>query len=136
MDAARVWELNHRLITQSLDRCAERMEALGVEPKEFFVLAEIEELRYPAAIAKRIVVPKATLTTYLKSLEAKGLVGREIDPGDLRRHRLALTPRGAEVLAEVRAVLAETFEQSLSQLDATERSALETVLTKLVDDAT
>jgi DNA-binding MarR family transcriptional regulator len=40
--------------------------------------------------------PKATVTVYLKRLEAAGFVRREIDPSDRRRHRLLLTPPGVE----------------------------------------
>jgi len=36
--------------------------------------------------------PKATVTVYLKRLEAAGFVRREIEPSDRRRHRLLLTP--------------------------------------------
>jgi len=39
-------------------------------------------------------MPKATVTVYLKRLEAAGFVRREIDPSDLRRHRLLLTATG------------------------------------------
>jgi DNA-binding MarR family transcriptional regulator len=36
------------------------------------------------------------VTVYLKRLEAAGFVRREIDPADLRRHRLLLTRPGVK----------------------------------------
>ena len=70
--------------------------ALGLESKELFLLAEIDEHPYPAELAATLSMPKATVTVYLKRLEAAGFVRREIDPTDLRRHRLLLTPTGRQ----------------------------------------
>jgi DNA-binding MarR family transcriptional regulator len=54
-------------------------------------------------------MPKPTVTVNLKSLEAKGFVRREIDPKDLRRHRLLVTPAGRKLLARGPALLSEAF---------------------------
>ena len=48
--------------------------------KELFLLAEIDEHPYPAELAAALSMPKATVTLYLKRLEAAGFVQREIDP--------------------------------------------------------
>jgi hypothetical protein len=44
--------------------------------------------------------PKATVTVYLKRLEAAGFVRRGIDPSDRRRHRLLLTPAGCRATTD------------------------------------
>ncbi|WP_066916098.1 MarR family winged helix-turn-helix transcriptional regulator, partial [Mycobacterium interjectum] len=99
VDAAKIWSLNYRVLV-SVIACAEpEICALGLESKELFLLAEIDEHPYPAELAAALSMPKATVTVYLKRLEAAGLVRREIDPADLRRHRLLLTPAGRKAAA-------------------------------------
>ena len=135
VSAASIWRLNHRVLTSVLNGCIADFEALGLEPKEFFVLAEVDECRYPAAVATRLATPKASVTVYLKTLEAAGLLRREIDKGDLRRHRLVLTPRGSKTLHKAQSVLADAFEGSLAALDTAERAEFQRLLEKVLDRA-
>ncbi|WP_033337797.1 MarR family winged helix-turn-helix transcriptional regulator [Catenuloplanes japonicus] len=130
-EQARIWTLNYQFLNRVLSECAADVEALGVEVKEFFVLAEIEECRYPAELAIKLVLPKPTLTVYLKNLVAKQFVAREIDPDDLRRHRLVLTPAGADVLERALAILSARFDARLTRLDAGERDDLARMLETL-----
>src|ERR1700753_2862717 len=92
IDAAKVWSLNYRVLLSVISCTEADICALGLESKELFLLAEIEEHPYPAELAAALSMPKATVTLYLKRLEAAGFVRREIDPSDLRRHRLVLPP--------------------------------------------
>src|ERR1044072_5704710 len=94
IDAAQLWTLNHRLLTVVLDACSADLAELGLESKEFFVLAEVAAAPEPAELAAKLVIPKASVTVYVRNLVAKGFVRREIDDADLRRHRLPLTPQG------------------------------------------
>ncbi len=91
-DAAKIWSLNYRLLVSVIASVEADISALGLDSKELFLLAEVDEHPYPAELAATMCMPKATVTVYLKRLEAAGFVGREIDPADLRRHRLQLTP--------------------------------------------
>ena len=90
--------------------------ALGLESKELFLLAEIDEHPYPAELAATLSMPKATVTLYLKRLEAAGFVRREIDPADLRRHRLLLTPAGRQATKDGLAFLSDAFGKRLERL--------------------
>lgn len=131
--AARIWGLNHRLLTNVMNDCAAHFEALGLDVKEFFVVAEIDECPYPAELAKRLAIPKPTVTVYLKNLEAKGFVRREIDPADLRRHRLVLTPEGRLCVDRSLEILSGMFEKWLARLEDRERAELQRLLHKLTD---
>ena len=93
-DAAKIWSLNYRVLLSVISSVEADITALGLDSKELFLLAEIDEHPYPAELAATMSMPKATVTVYLKRLEAAGFVRREIDPADLRRHRLQLTPAG------------------------------------------
>ncbi|WIB11339.1 MULTISPECIES: MarR family winged helix-turn-helix transcriptional regulator [unclassified Curtobacterium] len=132
-NAARIWSLNHQVLTRVMNDCAPDIEALGLEAKEFFVLGEVDDCPYPAELADRLVLPKASVTVYLKSLEAKGFVRREIDPADLRRHRLAVTPEGAQTLDEALEVLSAKFDEWLVRLDTDEQAELQRLLAKLLN---
>ena len=127
-DAAQLWKLNHRLLTLVLNGCSARFAALGIEPKEFFVLAEVATSPYPAELATVLATPKASVTVYVRNLVAKGLITREIDAGDLRRHRLLLTPAGEATRDAASEALAAEFETRLGALSAAQRDQLEALL--------
>lgn len=131
-DAANIWALNHRVLGLVMNECADQLASLDLETKEFFVLGEIEPCRYPAELSKRLMLPKASVTVYLRNLVAKKFVRREIDEGDLRRHRLVLTAEGRRVLDAATVALSTSFEQRLTRLRAHERTELERLLAKLV----
>ncbi|WP_433802324.1 MarR family winged helix-turn-helix transcriptional regulator [Actinomycetospora sp. CA-084318] len=131
-DAAQLWTLNHRLLTTVLDGCADELAELGLDTKEFFVLAEVEAVPYPAELAARLVVPKASMTVYVRNLVAKGFVRRGIDEADLRRHRLELTPEGRTTRDRALAALAREFDRRLERIGPQDRQELRRILTDLV----
>ena len=123
--------MNYRLLMGVVDAAAAGIAALRLEVKEFFVLDDVEECPYPAELAKRLFMPKATITGYLKSLEAKGLIRREIDPDDLRRHRLRTTACGRETVARGRRILSDQYGKRLARLHGHESDELQRLLEKL-----
>jgi DNA-binding MarR family transcriptional regulator len=132
VDAAKIWSLNYRVLL-SVMSCAEPdICTLGLESKELFLLAEIDEHPYPAELAATLNMPKATVTVYLKRLEAAGFVRREIDHADLRRHRLLLTPPGRKVAADGLALLSNEFDKRLGRLTATQRKDLKNLLERIL----
>jgi DNA-binding MarR family transcriptional regulator len=132
IDAAKIWSLNYRVLV-SVIACAEAdIGALGLESKELFLLAEIDEHPYPAELAATLSMPKATVTVYLKRLEAAGFVRREIDPADLRRHRLLLTPAGRKAAADGLALLSAEFDKRLGRLTAAQQKELKGLLERIV----
>lgn len=131
INAAQIWSLNYRLLSSVIAGANDDIAALGLEIKEFFVLAEIEVCPFPAKLAVRLSMPKPTITVYVKSLEAAGFVRREIDPEDLRRHRLVVTPAGRKIATRASAVLTEAFGARLVRLSASERDEFQKLLEKL-----
>jgi DNA-binding MarR family transcriptional regulator len=132
VDAAKIWSLNYRVLL-SVISCAEAgICALGLESKELFLLAEIDEHPYPAELAATLSMPKATVTVYLKRLEAAGFVRREIDPADLRRHRILLTPSGRKAAEDGLVLLSNEFNKRLERLTATRQRDLKNLLEKIL----
>jgi DNA-binding MarR family transcriptional regulator len=132
LDPARIWSLHYRLISQIIQSVSAEIESLGLETKELFVLAEIDEHPHPAELASTLCMPKATVTVHLKSLEASGFVRREIDPTDLRKHRLSITPAGRKVLTRGRAMLSEAYGERLRRVGGAEQATLAELLEKLM----
>jgi DNA-binding MarR family transcriptional regulator len=131
-DAAKIWSLTYQVLL-SVISCAEpEICSLGVESKELFLLAEIDEHPYPAELATTLHMPKATVTAYLKRLESAGFIRREIDPSDLRRHRLLLTSTGRKATSGGMSALSEEFDKRLGRLTAAQRKEMKNLLEKII----
>ncbi len=130
-DAAKTWTLNYRLLTSVITSVAPAVAALGLEVKELFVLAEIDDHPHPAELATTLCIPKPTITLHLKRLEAAGFVRREIDAADLRRHRLTLTAAGRKVTTRGLTLLSNAFGARLARLSAADQAELGRLLEKL-----
>jgi DNA-binding MarR family transcriptional regulator len=131
IDVGKIWSLNYRLLMSVITSVAPDIAQLGLEPKELFVLAELDEHPHPAELAGLLSMPKPTVTVYVKRLEAAGFLRREIDASDLRRHRLILTPEGRRTLARGLALLSNAFGARLGRLSAAQQAELATLLEKL-----
>ena len=131
IDITKVWTLNYRLVTSVIGEVAPALRELGIEVKELFLLAELDAHPHPAALAEALLIPKPSVTVYLKRLEAAELVKREIDTADLRRHKLSLTPEGRKVMTGGLALLAAAFGRRLSRLTVTQQAELTSLLEKL-----
>ncbi len=132
IDAAKVWSLNYRQLTTIITGVAPQLEAMGLEVKELFILEAIDANPHPAALAQALCMPRPTVTVYLKRLESVGFVRREIDAGDLRRHRLSVTPAGRKLLVRGLALLSEAYGERLARLSSAEQAQLAALLEKLV----
>jgi DNA-binding MarR family transcriptional regulator len=131
VDVAKTWALNYRLLMSVITSVAAEVSALGVDPKELFLLAAVDDHPHPAGLAENLCMPKPTVTAMLKRLEADGFVTREIDPTDLRRHHLSLTAAGRKVMARGLQILSGAFGERLARLSAAEQSKLHALLEKM-----
>ncbi len=132
IDAGEIWALNYRLLMSAIAAASPAIEALGVETKALFVLAEIDAHPYPAELALALNMPKATVTLYVKRLEAADHLRREIDPADMRKHRLHLTASGRAIVRQGMTRVAEAFEPYLDRLGVEARAALKGMLKQMV----
>ncbi len=131
-DAAKIWSLNYRLLVSVIASVEVNITALGLDSKELFLLAEVDEHPYPAELAATMCMPKATVTVYLKRLEAAGFVRREIDPSDLRRHRMELTPAGRQATNDGLALLSDAFSKRLQRLSRAQQKELKNLLEQIL----
>src|SRR6476619_4727380 len=131
-DAAKIWSLNYSVLLSVISTLEADITALGLDSKELFLLAEIDEHPYPAELAATMSMPKATVTLYLKRLEAAGFVHRQIDPADLRRHRLQLTPAGRQATKNGLALLSDAFGKRRERLSRAEQKELKELLEQIL----
>ena len=131
-DAAKIWSLNYRVLLSVISSVETDITVLGLDSKELFLLAEIDDHPYPAELASTMSMPKATVTVYLKRLEAAGFVRREIDPTDLRRHRLELTPAGRQTTNDGLALLSVAFSKRLQRLTRAQQKELKNLLEQIL----
>jgi DNA-binding MarR family transcriptional regulator len=131
VDVAKTWSLNYRLLLSVIASVATDVAALGVDPKELFLLAAVDDHPHPAELAVDLCMPKPTVTAMVKRLEADRLLKREIDPTDLRRHRLSLTTAGRKVMTRGLESLSGAFGKRLARLGATEQAELQALLQKM-----
>lgn len=92
-------------LTERLGRLLGRdAHARGLRPVQWEVLRYLRRAncysRNPAALTAYLGSTKGTVSQTLKTLEANGLVRKQVDPGDRRRYRLALTSKGSKCLRE------------------------------------
>src|ERR1700756_1737340 len=127
IDITKVWALNYRLVTSVIGEVAPALRELGIEVKELFLLAELDAHPHPAALAEALLIPKPSVTVYVKRLEAAELVRRGIDNAALRRYKLSLTPEGRKVRTGGLALLTEAFGQRLGRLTATQQAELKSM---------
>jgi DNA-binding MarR family transcriptional regulator len=131
-DAAKIWSLNYQVLLSVISTVEADITALGLDSKELFLLAEIDDHPYPAELASTMSMPKATVTVYLKRLEAAGFVRRDIDPADLRRHRLQLTPAGRRATKDGLALLSDAFGKRLERLTRAQQKELKNLLEQIL----
>jgi DNA-binding MarR family transcriptional regulator len=86
------------------------------------------------ALIDLLGVDPSAVVAVLNELEGLGLVSRQRDPADRRRHIVAITEEGAGTLRGVESVLDQADHDLFGALSPAEREQLERLLAK-VDDA-
>ena len=124
---ANLWQL----IQSVMDDSEADLEALGLSPKAFFLLAAVEESPFPAELARRMHLPPPTVTYMVKQLEARGFLERRPEPGDLRKFRLVQTDTGREALSRGREALSVVLCGRLRRLDQEEIVAFDRIVKRL-----
>lgn len=109
---AHLWQLMQSI----MDDSAPELEALGLTPKAFFLLAAVEEFPFPAELARRMHLPPPSVTYMIKQMEAKGYLKRRAEPGDLRKFRLELTAGGRRAIRQGREAIVAVLSGRLARL--------------------
>jgi DNA-binding MarR family transcriptional regulator len=107
----------------------------GLHPYHHGILTVLGErsLDTQGAIADALGYDRGQLVGLLDDLEERGLVERQRDPSDRRRHIVRLTPDGEKMLRRLRALSRQIEDEFLSPLSDEERAALHALLYRLAE---
>ena len=110
-----------------------RIEQEGFEAYHYSILAILGEgaRETQATIADVLAVDPSRLVALLDSLEERGLIVRQRDPHDRRRHVVSITPAGKRQLQRLRAISKELEDEFLAPLDAEDRATFHELLLRL-----
>jgi DNA-binding MarR family transcriptional regulator len=82
-------------------------------------------------LSEHLRIAPRSATEVVDALAAAGLVERRPDPDDRRATRVALTSRGGEAAAGIRAARAAEADDFFGRLDEGDRAVLARILAKL-----
>jgi DNA-binding MarR family transcriptional regulator len=114
-------------------RYVRMLQPVGISVRDFVVLSEIAHRRgiSQQGLAQRLGLSRSRISEQLMVLDQIGLVEREINPLDLRRRKLWLSPGGAHLLEEAREQITHADDGWTARLDRDERPAFRAMLGRL-----
>jgi DNA-binding MarR family transcriptional regulator len=108
-------------------------EEAGFEIYDYSVLAILAEgaRETQSTIAGSLALDPSRLVALLDSLEERGLITRQRDPHDRRRHLVSITADGERQLSRLRKMIKELEETFFAPLDAKSRTTFHDLLSRL-----
>ena len=116
-------------------RLVEEFEQAGFNIYQYGVLATLYEgaCGTQGMIADMLHLDRSQLVVVLDELEQKGLVERQRDPNDRRRHAVSLTSEGKRQLVKLRKLVQGIEEAALEPLEQRSRDSLQKALLTLTE---
>jgi len=110
-----------------------KFEQAGFEIYDYSVLAILAEgsRENQSTIADVLTLDPSRLVALLDSLEERGLIMRQRDPQDRRRHVVSITAAGKRQLSRLREMVKELEDAFLAPLDPETRKTLHGLLSEL-----
>ena len=99
-------ELRHMLRTHHAV-CDGKVKALGIHPAQHMLLMHLSkngEIGSQKELAAHMHISPAALAVSLGKLEAAGYVAKDVSSADSRVKKLTITPKGASLVADSKAV--------------------------------
>jgi MarR family transcriptional regulator, temperature-dependent positive regulator of motility len=114
---------------------AEIMESEGITPREYAVIAAIDDLPGldQRTLATRLAIDPVTAGQMLDRLEGMRLVNRRVHPADRRARVLRLTSRGSNLRRRLIPAAQAAHERIMAPLSAAERKMFINLLVRLVE---
>lgn len=114
-------------------RLVARLEESGFESYHFSMLAMLDEgaRHTQSSMAAALHLDPSRLVSLLDTLEGQGLIERQRDPLDRRRHVVSITRAGKRRLARMREAFKGLEDEFLAPLDGEARETLHHLLQQL-----
>ena len=104
---------------------------LNIKQYGMLVLLQREGPQAQIVLSEKVGLDRTSVMTTVDRLEQRGLVQRNLDPEDRRRHRVTLTEAGRQLLLQGSAELRAAEQGFLEVLSSDEQEQLRQLLTKL-----
>jgi DNA-binding MarR family transcriptional regulator len=124
-----LWSIEH-----NLQRMSKRMEReMGITVPQRLVLRVVGRFPHLSAgdVAHILRLHPSTITGILQRLVARGYLERTSDPGDSRRARLRLKPRGVRLARIAPGTVERAVASALDRSGASNRRAAQKVLAEI-----
>src|SRR5215213_7282654 len=120
---------------EAMQRLRAAHTAHKLKPRQFQILGLLHDHGGlpQGELVRTMGVDPSILVTLLNPLEADGLVARERDPGDRRRHLVTLPRAGKQKLTRAARAQLETEDALIASLDDDQRAQLAALLIALRD---
>jgi DNA-binding MarR family transcriptional regulator len=117
-------------------KALQRIEEEGFDAHHYSVLAILAEgaRETQATIADALALDPSRLVALLDSLEERGLIARQRDPHDRRRHVVSITPAGKRKLQRLRAIAKQLEDEFFAPLSAEDRETFHHMLLQLASE--
>lgn len=122
-----------RVGTDSRRRWARTLTEQEITPHHYSALIALDQLGAMSQqqLSRLVGIDPRNAVPVIDQLEARGLLERNPDPTDRRRHAVTLTAPGKTLLCELRNAADEEERNLLAPLSTSERRTLHALLTKL-----
>ncbi len=109
-----------------------------LHPSHYGILQLLEAIGQASQqhLAQTLTIDRANMVALLDALEQRGLIERQADPRDRRRHVVKLTTAGHTQFQQIRQAREEVDEAFFAGLDNEEQEALHRLLVKLFNSLT
>ena len=124
-----------RLGFAAKERSMDAYEDTGLHPYHYAILLVLDEGSHETqgSIADALGYDRGQLVGLLDELEEQGLVERQRDPKDRRRHLVRMTADGTKTLRRLRALSRRIEDEFLAPLSDEERAQLHALLLRLAE---
>ena len=111
------------------------LEQAGFDPYDYSMLAILAEgaRETQATIADALSLDPSRLVALLDSQERRGLIVRQRDPHDRRRHMVSITASGKRELGRLREMVKRLEDEFFAPLDSESRKTFHELLVRLAE---
>jgi DNA-binding MarR family transcriptional regulator len=124
-----------RLGFAAKDRAMASYEEMGLHPYHYAIMLVLDEgsADTQGSIADALGYDRGQLVGLLDELQEQGLVERQRDPNDRRRHLVRMTSDGTKALRRLRSLARRNEDEFLEPLSEEERAQLHRLLLRLAE---
>ena len=99
------------------------MEKYHLHPKSLIVLGVYQSMTQPSLVSRHLHIPMPTLSNIHRELEKNGLLTKQIDVEDRRRHIMKLTPLGSEAVNTCLTEINKFYDSKKSEITPADTEA-------------